>query len=158
MGENKMENKDKYKALKKYKNLIASSVIIVAIAILVIPIIPIQYSVTKTTTRNLKYSSKLVVGVWLVSPYVELTNVDYVGGTFIITIQGTFAGSGQAKLQTKSESVFVDKGEKIIFSSGWTYGSGYDFTYTVSAPSVQESHYENQTEYKSILNLIGEKW
>jgi len=153
--------------LGKHKNLIiVASVIIIALVILIAPIIPTQYSVTKTRTRNLRYSSHLYSKTEfgnIVIPYcVNVTNTDSVGGKFSVTMNKWLNNpfdESQKLDATFSQSLFINAGATQIFyvPSNWNWHilpSIDSFTYYVSAPSIQESYNAKETEYKSILNLI----
>jgi len=145
--------------LKKYKKpILISLAIIIAVIILVSPIVPIQYTVTKTRTRNLKYTSK-AYGVYNVPKFVNVTNKDSIGGSFSVTMKMWYNPPlGQPELEdTSTQSSFISAGATHTFylPSDWIIIEPmYSLTYSVSAPSTQESYQEIQTEYKSILNLI----
>ena len=159
--------------LEKYKKpILVSLAIIIVIVILVSPLVPIQDTVLKTTARNLLYScSKMFtsfVSPWYYYPSVNVTNNDSVGGNFTVTI-GTWSYDWSRAYETApnpppkklvntcAKFIFISAGEtKTVLSSNEGLTNIGDYGYIISAPSVQESHYENQTEYKSILNLIIE--
>lgn len=152
--------------LKKHKNLvIVSLAIIVAILILVSPIVPIQYTVTKTRTRNLRYSSG-VYGIYNIPKIVNVTNQDSIGGSFSVTMNEwlnnpayPLSGPERTLESTSSQSLYINAGATRTFNlpDDWIILSPiYSFTYSVSAPSKQETYNVTETEYKSILNLIVE--
>jgi len=145
---------------KKQKNLIiVASVVVIAVVILIAPIIPTQHTVTKTRNRNLRYSSE-VYGIYNVPKIVNVTNTDSIGGSFSVTMNKWYRNpvSMQLELEDRSsQSLFINAGATRTFylPSDWLIIEPmYSFTYSVSAPSTQESYQETQTEYKSILNLI----
>jgi len=154
---------------KKYKNLaIISLAIVILVVILVSPIIPIQSTVTKTRTRNLRYSNSEVfinyVPIGNYVPCINVTNQDSVGGDFSVTISywdstPEIVGKQPNLLETFSKSIFINAGATQQFSPSNVGNWGFQifcfyYTYSVSAPNKQESYQENQTEYKSILSLI----
>lgn len=147
--------------LKKYKKpILISFAIIIAVIILVSPIVPVQYTVTKTRTRHLRYSSK-VYGIYNVPKYVNVTNKDTIGGSFSVTMKMWFNNPlGQSQLEdTSTQSSFISAGATHTFylPDDWIIIQPmYSFTYPVSAPSTQENYNVTKTEYKSILNLIVE--
>jgi len=145
---------------KHKKTIIVSLAIIVAIVILASPIVPIQYTVTKTKTRNLKYSSE-VYGVYNVPKFVNVTNKDSFGGIFSVTMKMWYnTPLGQPQLEdTSTQSSFIPAGATHTFylPGDWiVVAPVYSFTHSVSAPSIQEAYNVTETEYKSILNLILE--
>jgi len=145
--------------LTKYKKpILISFTIIIAVIILVSPIVPIQYTVTKTRTRNLKYTSK-AYGVYNVPKFVNVTNTDSISGSFSVTMNKWYnTPLGQRQLEdTSTQSSFISARTTHTFylPSDWIIiVPMYSFTYSVSAPSTQETYNVTQTEYKSILNLI----
>jgi len=150
--------------LKKYKKPILGSVaVITLIVILVAPIIPIEYTVTQTRTRNLRYSSEVygtAIMVW-VPKFVNVTNKDSIGGSFSVTMNNWYnTPLGQRQLEdTSTQSSFISARTTHTFylPSDWIIiAPVYSFTYSVSAPSTQENYNVTKTEYKSILNLIAE--
>lgn len=165
-SEKKLLNKNYFP--KKHRNLmIASLVLIVAVVILIAPIIPTQHTVTKTRTRSLRYSSELyyhsAVGSYSgYAPFVNVTNKDSVGGSFSVTIKywndlPQLLDKPSELVDTFSKSMLINAGATQQFSapSSWIVMSGmYSCTYSVSAPSTQETYNATQTEYKSLLNLI----
>ena len=147
--------------LKKYKKpILISLAIIIVVIILVSPIVPIQYTVTKIRTRNLRYSSK-VYGIYNVAEFVNVTNKDSIGGSFSVTMKKWYNNPlGQSQLEdTSTQSSFISAGATHTFylPDDWIIiGLMYSFTYSVSAPTKQENYNVTKTEYKSIFNLIAE--
>ncbi len=154
--------------LEKYrKPILVSLAIIFVVIVLVIPIIPIQYTVTETRTRNLRYSSqlyhKVVAGMDIGGPYfVNVTNTDSIGGSFSVTMKYWSATiiNGQAGKQledTYTQSSFINAKTTQSFSApeNWfVFEPIYSFSYSVSAPSIQQAYNVTKTEYRSILNLV----
>jgi len=146
---------------KKYKKTVLISLAIISVVIvLVSPIVPIQYTVTQTRTRNLRYSSK-VYGIYNVPKFVNVTNKDSIGGSFSVTMNNWYnTPLGDRQLEdTSTQSSFISAGTTHTFylPSDWIIiAPMYSFTYSVSAPSTQENYNVTKTEYKSILNLIAE--
>jgi len=162
---------DKKGFSKKYKTLvIVSLAIIIVVVILVSPIVPIQYTVTKTRNVSFEYSAGMygtpIIGdAFMMSIFVNVTNKDSTGGTFAVTIKywniiGRFLGQPDKLIDTSSQSKFIDAGatQKFLAPNSYTIASGMNTcTYSASAPSKQENYNVTQTKYESILNLIGEK-
>lgn len=146
--------------LKRYKKpILVSLAIIIVVIVLVSPIVPIQYTVTKTRTRDLRYSSE-VYGTYNIPKFVNVTNTDSIGGGFSVTMNMWLNNPlGQSQLQdTSTQYSFIRAGATQAFylPSDWFIFGLYSLTYSVSAPSTQETYDVTQTEYKSILNLIAE--
>ena len=154
---------------QKYKKpIIASLAAIVIVILLVSPIIPIQYPVTRTRTRNLLYSAQLYDKIFLgndLGPYfVNVTNTDSIGGDFSITMNKwlynpayPISGPERTLQSTSSQSSYIDARTTHIFyipSDWYIFAPMYSITYSVSAPSIQENYNVTQTEYKSIISLI----
>lgn len=148
---------------KKHKNLIiVSCAIVIAVVVLISPIIPTQHTVTKTRTRNLRYSSKVYgqsIGLF-VPKLVNVTNLDSIGGSFSVTMNMWYNPPlGQPQLKdtsTQSSSIPARATHAFYLPSNWIILEPMNsFTYSVSAPTTQESYQETQTEHKSILNLIA---
>lgn len=153
--------------LKKYKSAILISLAIIIVEIVLFsPFIPVQYTVTRTRTRNLQYSSQLydrTVGAMDVGPsFVNVINQDSISGNFSVSMNyyenDIIHGQVTPRLlSTKSQSFFINAGSAQTFyaPSDWTTLLGmFSFTYSVSAPSTTETYDLTQTEYKSILVLI----
>lgn len=150
------------KYFSKYKNLIiVASAVIIALVILVAPIIPIQHSVTKTRTRNLRYSSA-VYGIYLIPKIINVTNTDTVGGSFTVTMKewsNSIVNLKQVQHleDTYTQSSYINAGETRTFNlpDDWLVMEPMSsLTYSVSPPSTQQAYNETQTEYKSMLNLL----
>ena len=153
--------------LKKYKRPILVSIVIVVVAIvLVSPIIPSQYTVAKTRTRTLQYISQayseIVYGIDTGPCFINVTNKDSIGGNFSVTMKwfgypNPLTGKYQL-LGTFSQSLYIDARTTKTFyvPEGWFFypPAAFSFTYSVSAPSIQESYQVTKTEYKSILSLL----
>lgn len=148
--------------LRKYRSpILISLAAITIVMILVSPIVPVRYTVAKTRTRNLRYSSD-VYGIYNVPKTVKVTNQDSVGGSFSVTMSEWSSGfaNGQPTrylVDTFSQSLYIGAGETQTFNlpDDWAIISPlYSLTYSVSAPSTQEDYQEQQTEYKSILTLV----
>jgi hypothetical protein len=147
---------------RRYKRLIiVSFVIILAVVILVAPIIPIQHVVTKTRTRNLRYSSA-IYGIYLIAKIINVTNTDKIGGTFTVTMKewsNSIVNLKQVQEleDTHAESAYIKAGETRTFNlpDDWLIMEPMSsLTYSVSPPSTQQAYNVTETEYKSILNLI----
>jgi hypothetical protein len=148
-----------------------SSAIIIVVVMLMYPMVPVQHTVLITTTRSLQYSSSMFESYAPIGNYypaVNVTNNDSVGGIFTVSI-GTWSYDWshaymtapepppKQYVETCTKSAFIDVGEtKTFLSSEQGLINIGEHPYFVSAPSVQESHYESPTEYESVLNyLIG---
>jgi len=156
--------------LEKYKKTVLISLaIIIVVIVLVSPIIPIQYTVTKTRTRNLQYNSqlydKIVAGMDVGPWFVNVTNKDSIGGSFSVTMNywmnnpNPFSGPSHLNEETFSQSLMINPmGTQTFYvpSSWFVYKPIWSFAYSVSAPTTQENYNVTKTEYKSILNLIVE--
>lgn len=151
--------------LQKYKKpILLSVVIIIVVIVLVSPIIPIQYTVAKTRTRNLRYDSEVygISSTFFIPKLVNITNQDSIGGSFSVTMKKWSNGftNGQPTQHlddTFSQSLYINAGDTEAFHlpNDWFIMSPLSsFTYSVSVPSTQENYNITQTEYKSILSLI----
>ena len=129
----------------------------ISLLVLVSPIIPIQSTVTKTRTRNLKYTSN-VYGVYNIPKFVKVTNSDSIGGCFSVIMKKWYNPPlGQRQLEdthTQSSSISAGTTHDFYLPDDWSIMAMYSFTYSVSAPTTQETYKTTQTEYNSILNLI----
>jgi len=147
---------------EKYKRFIfVSFAIIIVMVILFFPFIPIQYTVAKTRTVKLQYSSEVygyTIG-YFIPKIVNVTNKDSIGGIFSVTMkmwQNNPVGQPQL-LDTFTNSSFINAGTTHTFHlpDDWIIIElMYAFTYSVSAPSKQENYNVINTEYKSIIDLI----
>ena len=118
------------------------------------PLIPVEVTVPKTTTRNLQYSSEVFYPQFnrdekIYGYYVNVTNQDSVCGTFTVTIN--YLNINGQPMDRLVKSVFIGSGETAKFAPE---GMADSYSFSVSAPSVQESHKESRTEYKSLLNYL----
>jgi len=161
---NQISETQKKRFPSKYKKPITLSLaIIIVVAILITPILPIKYTATETRTRNLRHSSK-VYGLYNVPTNIKVTNTDSHSGRFSVTMNMWYSSPNpfnpQKKLEdTFSKSLFINARttETFHLPSDWIIIEPmYSFTYSVSTPSVQESYDVIKTEYKSILTLILE--
>jgi hypothetical protein len=155
---------------EKHKSFILAlfSIIMVVIILIIlfVPFIPIQYTVTKTRTVNLQYSSEEwgnnIMGNFIPTS-VNVTNKDTMGGAFSVTMKYWENNplSGQSTLlDSSTQSAFISSGATYGFPvpSSWdvmTYMNAFSLTYSVSAPTKQENYNLTNTEYKSIIDLIS---
>lgn len=103
--------------MKKYKKTVLISLaIIIVVIVLVSPIVPIQSTVTKTRTHNLKYTSK-AYGVYNVRKFVNVTNKDSIGGSYSVTMKMWYNPPlGQPELEdTSTQSSFISAGATQTF-------------------------------------------
>jgi hypothetical protein len=141
---------------EKYRTIIVVLVlVIVVLGVLFIPYIPITKEKTRTVT--LQYNSQLYNNSPLRS-YVNVTNEDSISGDFSVTMNYWYTPlTGQEQLEnTSSQSLFIKARATQTFyvPSGWI---DFDFsliTYSVSAPTKQQSYNVTNTQYKSIFDLI----
>jgi uncharacterized membrane protein len=149
------------RSIKHKKLIIVASVAILALVVLFAPIIPTQHAVTKTRTRKIHYTSEVygqTIG-YFIPKYVEVKNTDTVGGTFSITMNKWYNPPlGQRQLEdtsTQSSSIAAKTTHAFYLPDNWIIlPAMYSFTYSVTAPSTQETYQATETEYKSLLNLI----
>lgn len=169
----------------QHRNLIIGTLaIIIATVVLISPVIPIQaeYIVTKTRARELKYDADIynvtvfgtfetignvthgTFGKMTHPPYVNVTNLDSIGGTFSVILDyGIFCCNVTGNiLDTFSQTLFIDAGDTQMFipPNGWGGIIGpmfFNYNATVFPPATQENYNatETKTEYKSVLDLLG---
>jgi hypothetical protein len=151
------------RSIKHKKLVIVASAVIVAVVVLFAPIIPTQYTVTKTRTRTLHYSSE-VYGTYNVPKYVAVTNTDTVGGSFAVRMEwwetSIIRGQSVSELKdtyTQSLTISAKAAKNFNLPDDWLILGFWDsFKYSVTAPSTQETYRATETQYKSVFNLIEE--
>jgi hypothetical protein len=95
--------------------------------------------------------------------FVNVTNTDSVGDIFSVTLRlsegkGVVGGVEFTTKETTTLSRFIDAGATEKFSSPnewFLLQWKYTFFCTVTAPEIQENYDVTKTEYKSIIELIG---
>jgi hypothetical protein len=126
-------------------------------------IIPVQVTMTETRTRKvLSYHKVHYPGDDSRYPdYVNVTNYDTIGGTFLVIMNKTshpfdYAGPfWEVTVEdTTEQSMFIAAGDNGIFNvpQGWEY-----VTYEVTVPTKQEEYNVTETELKSIIDILGNK-
>lgn len=129
--------------------------------ILSAPTIPVEYTVTQTRTRPLRYKVQYhnETGVPL---YVNVTNTDSVGGVFSVTMELSEGKPviGGVEFERREETtvyLFIDAGDSAKFESPEEWmplESRYAFFYTVTPPITQENCNVTKIEYKSLISTI----
>ena len=146
--------------------LIACVVVVIVLAVLLIPMVPVQETYTETepyerraqyevVSTTLKEETELLGrGVYHVSEVV-VKNIDSKGGTFTVTLSLYDIDGLYGK---KSPSDYIAPGTTKAFRAEFDTRLGQDVRgeYSVSAPKVTDERLvtKERTVYKSIFGLL----